>query len=352
MKVAFVHGRPGPHPFHGLLARSVKADSFFVDRVLRWHDRAQAPSWRRYMSWVVNAILFPASGYDVLLSEGLHIMPLLVKFFHPFSKIKIVGLIDNEQPFFTYTKRYGPTTLWVNRVVFNMYDYHICSSEMVEGLVKRYKKDSDRVLRNFNAVSSERIQSLGRVQPFWDSGNILFIGNGPGEWRAWYKGLDILLAAFTRINKELTNSRLFIAGYWEADFQETAMRDIPQNVRERIEWKGNIADLSVLMSTAEVYVHPARGEAYGISVLEAMSAGLPTIVSEWTGASEVVRRVSPELICTNTVESVAAKVIALLKKDRQVKQALSSKSRQMVAPYHESGAIEVFEKVMKKIANE
>jgi len=352
MKVAFVHGRPGPHPFHGLLARSVKADFFFVDRRLRWHDREEASSLRRYLSWIVNAVLFPASRYDMLLSEGLHVMPLLVKFFHPFSKIRIVGLMDNEQPFFTYSGRYGPITLWVNRIVFNMYDYHICSSEMIERLVKRYKKDSDRVLRNFNAVSSERIRDLNGIQPAWGSGNILFIGNGPGEWRAWYKGLDILLAAFVRINKKFTNSRLFIAGEWEPVFREVAMKGIPQEIRERIVWAGRTADLRMLMSDAEVYVHPARGEAYGISVLEAMKAGLPVIVSEWTGASEVVRQVSPDLICVNTVESVTAKVAALLNKDLRTKQAISSKSRQVVAPYNEVSAVEAFEKVMKKIVNE
>ncbi len=352
MKIAFVHGRPGPHPFHGLLARSVKADFFLVDRWLRWHDQENVSSLKRYLSWIVNAILFPASGYDILLSEGLHIMPLLVKFFHPFSKVKIVGLMANEQPYFTFTGRYSSRTLKINKWAFNAYDYHICCSEMVEGLVKRYKKNSKCVFRNFNAIDSVRELSLREVQPQWQSGNILFIGNGPGEWRAWYKGLDILLAAFVRINKEFTNSRLFIAGEWEPVFREIAMKGIPQEIRERIVWTGKTADLSILMSDSEVYVHPARGEAYGISVLEAMNAGLPVIVSEWTGASEVVRQVSPDLICANTVESVTAKVTALLNKGLETKQVISSKSRQVVAPYNEVRAVEAFEKVMKKIVNE
>jgi hypothetical protein len=39
MKVAFLHDRHGPHPFHRALAQVAGSEFRFVDLVLPWHDR-------------------------------------------------------------------------------------------------------------------------------------------------------------------------------------------------------------------------------------------------------------------------------------------------------------------------
>ena len=94
---AFVHGRPGPHPFHQLLADSVNADSYFVDYLIRWHDLDTSRAYR-YMSIVLSSLWFPRKGqYDVVISEGLHALPALVKIFSLRRRPpKATAIMDNE----------------------------------------------------------------------------------------------------------------------------------------------------------------------------------------------------------------------------------------------------------------
>jgi glycosyltransferase involved in cell wall biosynthesis len=42
-------------------------------------------------------------------------------------------------------------------------------------------------------------------------------------------------------------------------------------------------------SSASVFVHPSLADAYGYVVIEAMASGLPVIVTETTGAAELIR---------------------------------------------------------------
>ena len=65
-RIAFIHGRPQGHPIHAEYAKSVAADFYHEDRYLRWHDQPKSLKLKRYVSWVINAILFPKrKKYDV-----------------------------------------------------------------------------------------------------------------------------------------------------------------------------------------------------------------------------------------------------------------------------------------------
>src|SRR5688500_10597688 len=46
-RIAFVHGRPGPHPTHTALAKAINAEFMFVDRILRYHDLEDTGKVRR-----------------------------------------------------------------------------------------------------------------------------------------------------------------------------------------------------------------------------------------------------------------------------------------------------------------
>ena len=88
------------------------------------------------------------------------------------------------------------------------------------------------------------------------------------------KGQATLLAAFARA--ALPRARLFIAGVGPLA-AELRAQAAGLGVGERVRFLGERTDVPRLLGGFDAYVHPSRAEALGVSVLEAMSAALPTI---------------------------------------------------------------------------
>jgi glycosyltransferase involved in cell wall biosynthesis len=59
-------------------------------------------------------------------------------------------------------------------------------------------------------------------------------------------------------------------------------------VAGRVFLPGRVPDVSAWLRRAEVYVHPARWEGFGLGVLEAMLAGLPVVASNVSSLPELV----------------------------------------------------------------
>src|SRR5687768_4506674 len=96
-KIAYIHGRPGAHPMHARLAKSIGGIFHFVDFRLRWHDKNVSPI-RRYVSWLICALTFPKSkDYDIFLANGPHYMVILLRILKVItSRQKIVIHLASE----------------------------------------------------------------------------------------------------------------------------------------------------------------------------------------------------------------------------------------------------------------
>lgn len=81
-----------------------------------------------------------------------------------------------------------------------------------------------------------------------------------------------------------------------------------------IEWKGALAPNDTLeeMRRAAVYVLPSVNEPNGMSVLEAMSVGLPVVITDSCGLAGEVRRSGGGIVVDASVEGLAQAVDGLL----------------------------------------
>jgi glycosyltransferase involved in cell wall biosynthesis len=103
-------------------------------------------------------------------------------------------------------------------------------------------------------------------------------------------------------------------------------------------------DIYSVLPQASLYLHLARGEAWGVAILEAMAAGLPAIVSEWTGAAEAVEQVWPEGVVPLSVEKATEAVVRYFSLTETEKRALSEKSATLIREkYRLSQAIAGFQ---------
>lgn len=61
------------------------------------------------------------------------------------------------------------------------------------------------------------------------------------------------------------------------------------NLADRVRLLGWVEDTPRLLSTLDLFISPARSEPFGLSIVEAMAAGVPVIATMSEGAREIIR---------------------------------------------------------------
>jgi glycosyltransferase involved in cell wall biosynthesis len=100
------------------------------------------------------------------------------------------------------------------------------------------------------------------------------------------KGVHYLLEAFHRLSMD--DMELLLVGHLDETMAPIVHAAVERDARIRIVDNVPKAELQRLYSTAAVLVLPSLADSWGLVVLEAMACGLPVIVSENSGSSEVV----------------------------------------------------------------
>jgi glycosyltransferase involved in cell wall biosynthesis len=201
------------------------------------------------------------------------------------------------------------------------------------------------------AVSAQRCEALQRLTPALVGANILFIGHGPSGWRVRYKGLDLLLLTLKLVLAQRPDAHLTILGEWSPDVVDASLASMGHE-RSRVTFAGPQQSIERFLNDSALCLHVGRGDAFPLSTLETMCAGVPTIVSALTGTSEVVRRVEPAFVVPPEPAAAASAVVKYLVLDDEARRRLASRFRREAASYTEEVAITAFRTVISRIAGE
>jgi glycosyltransferase involved in cell wall biosynthesis len=153
-----------------------------------------------------------------------------------------------------------------------------------------------RLLSQQLGVMSDRIYVCPPGAPTWHAlgrqpnrpsqGYILFLGTLEPR-----KNLDVLLDAFTTLAQGSRHvPRLVIAGGASPDAQPWLDRISREPLKDHVVYRGYVAheQREALYAGACALVLPSFDEGFGLPVLEAMSAGVPVVVSNRGSLPEVV----------------------------------------------------------------
>lgn len=115
-------------------------------------------------------------------------------------------------------------------------------------------------------------------------GNILFVGQLVPR-----KGVDVLIEAFARTNARTTRRLTIVGDGEERNRLQSVVRDL--HLQDNVEFVGTVEQqgITTLMNQASVLVLPSRHDGWGYVVNEALSVGLPVIVSDRCGVAEVIQ---------------------------------------------------------------
>src|SRR5439155_17567818 len=95
-----------------------------------------------------------------------------------------------------------------------------------------------------------------------------------------------LLEAWNLLCREPSwDAELAVTGYG-AELPKWRRRAAELRIDKRIRFLGFRSDISTVIAASDVMVHPARYEAYGLGVHEAICRGLPAIVTAAAGVTE------------------------------------------------------------------
>ncbi len=155
------------------------------------------------------------------------------------------------------------------------------SRHLRQQLIDRYKAEPSKIRVIYNAVRpSERLE---RIDP--EKRIVLYVGR-----LAMMKGVDTFLRAAAQVVPSFADVLFVIAGEGP-EYERLIELAARLGIGDRVMFLGKVSDeeRDVLLAGASVFVLPSVVEPFGIAALEAMAAGVPTIVSKTSGVAEMSR---------------------------------------------------------------
>lgn len=159
----------------------------------------------------------------------------------------------------------------------------------------------------------------------------IFIGRLVGD-----KGVNELVEAFEKLNHLYPDTQLHLIGE-----RETRMDALQKETSDKIVSNSSIiehgrqSDVRPYLNASDIFVLPSYREGFPNVLLEAMSMGLPCIVSNVNGATDAIDNMDSGLIIPKKDSQSLFKAMELLYIDASLRAKFSIRSRKKVAELFE-----------------
>jgi glycosyltransferase involved in cell wall biosynthesis len=187
---------------------------------------------------------------------------------------------------------------------------------------------TERLIVERLGVAEDRVYCCPPGAPTWAT-----LGRGPNVPSAGYalllgtlearKNIGVVLDAFTRLAHSGQTRKLVIAGSATPDATEWLARISQPPLKDIVQYVGYVPDdrREALLAGARMLLLPSLDEGFGLTALEAMSAGVPLVASNRGSLPEVVAQ-GGLLIDPRDVEQWAS-VIDRLSEDQAMARDLA-----------------------------
>ena len=228
------------------------------------------------------------------------------------------------------TQRYINDTEWL--LTYEATEVIVNSNYMKNEIQRLFGLPFDKInvipnginLSNFTGI--ERDYDFRRQYAMDNEKIILYVGR-----LVYEKGVQHLIVAMPKILSNYNDAKLIIAGRGGM-MDELRAEASNLGLNDKIYFTGylNSKQVQKMYKCADVAVFPSTYEPFGIVALEAMLAGVPTVVSDVGGLDEIVTHgVDGMKSYAGNANSIADSVTALLY-DHQLATNVSKKAKQKV----------------------
>ncbi|MCL5420544.1 MAG: glycosyltransferase family 4 protein [Candidatus Parvarchaeota archaeon] len=274
-------------------------------------------------------------------------LPVIPKILGLMKGKKLIMLVATPWPFYLKFKRRPLNP--IIRYLANKVDAYIPASDMIHRLIIETLGFDENLVRTVNPVPSKSMyNSQIKIKPKLKSNNILFIAAGQRKRikeRIDSKGLALTIEAFKKARPKIKDLKPLIVGKW------------PQNVineytSDGVHWLGNVTEeeKNKAMEDSSLYVSIANGDPFQISAVEACLAGLPTIVSEYTGVESLIKQIKKDFVVPVDTDIAADRIIQYFNLSINKRRQLSKRTRRFAKKLSVENERKNFKSVFYKLA--
>lgn len=168
-----------------------------------------------------------------------------------------------------------------------------------------------------------------------DSFTFIFVGRIVRD-----KGINELVAAFTKLQRKYSNIRLVLVGQFEDSLDPISCETKKEiKCNEHIVAVGVQKDVRPWLVSADALVFPSYREGFPNVVIEAGAMGLPSIVTNINGSREIIQDGVNGIIVPSQDEDVLYKAMEKFVTDQPFVSMLASHAREMIATRFEQGFV-------------
>ena len=265
----------------------------------------------------------------------------------------------------TFTGLVWPTTTGLKRKVLMTTDWITCTCAthiIPEGQgvlddLKNHKvcRKPMKVLGygNVKGVDMERFNParFADVKKEEDKFQFIFVGRIVGD-----KGINELVEAFVRINKEYPNTQLTLVGKYEANLDPVKF-EILKVIEENpcIDACGPRYGDNLLVEymKSDCFVMPSYREGFPNTVMEAGAMGLPSIVTDINGSREIIIHGENGLIVPSKNVDALYKAMKVMVEDASARERMVANARPLIDSRFERSfvqgcLIDFYEEILNK----
>ncbi|KAF0219918.1 MAG: group 1 glycosyl [Geobacteraceae bacterium] len=201
------------------------------------------------------------------------------------SLITGLPIIHNEHSSSHYRK--GMSGMIV-KLLLPLVDQVICNSDYTRGtIIDTYRISSEKVQTSYNPVKVRKAyvpRGEFRAAQGIDSSEIV-IGHIGGMIPE--RDQETLVRAFSRVARDHERSRLLLISDGP---KKAALEELVKHlgIMDKVLFPGYVTNVGDYLGIMDIYVNPTLDEGFGIAVVEAMSAGIPVVLSDRGAHPELV----------------------------------------------------------------
>ena len=184
----------------------------------------------------------------------------------------------------------NPTVYSIEKNGMDWADCIMCVSELTrQTVINQYHQDPRKCFTVHNAVYplKKEYDEIPRPDHTGRDKVVTFLGRITMQ-----KGPEYFVEAASRVLAKTHNVRFVMAG--SGDMMEKMIRlAADRDIADRFHFTGFLKGRQVyeMLAASDVYIMPSVSEPFGISPLEAMQMGVPSIISKQSGCAEILENV-------------------------------------------------------------
>ena len=182
----------------------------------------------------------------------------------------------------------NPTVFGIEKDGMENADHIITVSNLTRRtVIEKYGISPDKVTTVHNAVIPLDQEILDLPRTVQNEKVITFLGRITMQ-----KGPEYFVEAAAKVLKKTKNVRFVMAG--SGDMMDAMIKLVAKRgIADRFHFTGFLKGRQVyeMLADSDVYVMPSVSEPFGISPLEAMEMGVPSIISKQSGCAEILDNV-------------------------------------------------------------